>query len=181
MYCTSPFPCYFLNILWQICSRHGWRAADGPVDCLGGSHVLPQQDDVTVETAIALCPPVWRNAIQCMCRWRHTTVHQVFITRCWAAGSRPMDCLGDDDVVRDLTIEEMSLSIPWANPSQYKQSMLVFFHINFCIDGYKCTNFEWHKRGCNKERLPQCCSYHESKWNQRIHCVCVCTVLFLSC
>jgi hypothetical protein len=40
-------------VLWWICSRHCGTATGGPLDCLGGGHVVPQQDDVTVEPAIA--------------------------------------------------------------------------------------------------------------------------------
>jgi hypothetical protein len=51
-----------------------------------------------------------------MRRRRHTTVQQVFITRFWAAGSGPMGCLGDDDMVCDATIEEMLQAVFSVSP-----------------------------------------------------------------
>jgi hypothetical protein len=44
------------------------------------------------------------------------SLRQVLITRCWTAGSGPMGCLGDDDVVRDATIQEMSQAVFSASP-----------------------------------------------------------------
>jgi hypothetical protein len=65
---------FCLIILWWICSRHCGTATGGPWTAWVAVTLVPQQDDVAVETAIALCPPAWRNAIQHMRRWRQSTV-----------------------------------------------------------------------------------------------------------
>jgi hypothetical protein len=44
-------------------------------------------------------------------RYAQATVRRVFIARCWAPDSRPMDCLCSDDVVHDVTIEVCLLCV----------------------------------------------------------------------
>jgi hypothetical protein len=43
-------------------------------------------------------------------------MQRMFVARLWAAGSGPMGCLDGDDVVRDVTIEEMSQEVSSASP-----------------------------------------------------------------
>jgi hypothetical protein len=43
-------------------------------------------------------------------------VERMSVARCWTAGSGAVGCLGDDDVVRDATIEEMSQAVFSASP-----------------------------------------------------------------
>jgi hypothetical protein len=66
------------------------------LDCLDSGHVVPEEDDVTVETAIISWPQVWPNAIQCMLRWRHTAVCKDHVT-----------CVFCDSLWRQTTIADV--------------------------------------------------------------------------